>query len=49
MKGGYVGELYYKGIEELLRAYDYHVTTNDWSLPHDVALTDGQLTLDLFN
>lgn len=47
--GGYVGKIHYKGIYDLLKAYRYHVDTGNWDLPHDVALTQGELPLHVFD
>jgi len=46
--GGYVDKKYYKGIDELIEAYKYHLATDYWDLPHDLVLSKGKLYLDVF-
>lgn len=46
--GGYRGNKYYKGIDELLDAYTYHNTTQQWDLPMDVFKQNGRIILDTF-
>ncbi len=37
----------FKGINELINAYDYHMSTNQWSLPVDVFKNNGEIQLSI--
>lgn len=47
--GGYVGQRYYKGIDELILAYRFHIDNNYWNLPMDIFYSKGQIKLNIFN
>lgn len=49
LNGGYRGSKYYKGINELIEAYKYHMTSGQWNLPKDVYEANGRILLNLFN
>jgi len=46
--GGYKGEKYYKGVDKLLEAYDYHNFTQQWDLPMELFENEGCITLNVF-
>lgn len=46
--GGKVGRKYYKGIDELIEAYVYHLENDYWDLPKDINENRGIIQLDIF-
>jgi hypothetical protein len=49
LTGCYVGNKYYKGINELMEELRFHIETDYWDLPKDVYLSNGVIKLDVFN
>jgi hypothetical protein len=47
--GGYVGNKYYKGINELIEDYKYHRDNDYWDLPKDLHFNSGRINLNIFN
>jgi hypothetical protein len=48
LHGGYVGSTYYKGIDQLLEDYLWHVSTDEWTYPREIYQNEGQVPLNLF-
>jgi len=49
LKGGYSSNSkYYKGIEQLLDDYKWHLKTNDWDLPKALIESEGEVDLNVF-
>jgi len=49
INGGKIGNRKYKGIDELIRAYEFHCETDLWDLPKDLYDSKGVIILDVFN
>ena len=49
LAGGFVGSKYYKGIIELMEAYQYHKNNDYWDLPMDIAENKGEIELNIFD
>ncbi len=49
IEGGYIGKKYYKGIDELIDDYVYHMSTNNWELPVNLIKSEGEIQLDIFD
>lgn len=47
--GGVVNSKKYKGVDELLDDYEFHITTNKWELPRSVYENDGIIELTTFD
>lgn len=48
-KGGTINGRYYKGIDELIQAYQFHVDNNYWDLPMELYLNKGEVELNIFD
>lgn len=48
LQGGKVGRKYYKGVDELIDAYIYHLENDYWDLPKDINENRGVIQLDVF-
>ena len=46
---GNIGKKRYKGINELLNDYKYHLETNKWDLPRDLYSSSGEVYLNIFD
>ena len=47
--GGYSDGQYYKGIDELIDTYKWHLEKNYWDLPKDVFEKNAVYPLDVFD
>lgn len=49
INGGMVGDKYYKGINQLLEDYLWHVKNDEWVYPREVYENQGEVLLDVFS
>lgn len=49
INGGFINKKYIKGIDELVKAYKWHVETDKWDLPYDLYMSNSHITLDVFD
>jgi hypothetical protein len=48
LKGGFHKDTYYKGIDQLLEDYLWHIEHNEWVYPRSVYENNGKVTLNVF-
>lgn len=49
IEGGKIGNRRYKGINQLIEAYQYHKYNDYWNLPMDIAENKGRIDLNVFD
>ena len=46
--GGTINNIRYRGIDELIDSYNWHVENNYWELPMELVHSKGEILLDMF-
>ena len=49
INGGYYGNTYHKGVDQLLEDYKWHVENDEWIYPREVYENKGEVLLNVFN
>lgn len=49
IKGGFIRNRYYKGVDQLIDEYKYYRDNDYWDMPLDLLKSEGEIQLDIFD